>query len=71
MDGLMAMDADGRLIDGDGRWMAMDGNGWREIHSMAMDLMAMNGKGLLDGDSMGMDDEEWRECDGNGLQAQR
>ena len=71
MDGLMAMDADGRLIDGDGRWMAMDGNGRCESHSMAMDLMAMDGKGLLDGDSMGMDDEEWRECDSDGPRTQR
>jgi len=67
----MAMDADGWLIDGDGWWMAMDGNGRRDSHSMAMDSTAMDGEGLLDGDSMGMDDEEWRECDGNGLQAQR
>jgi hypothetical protein len=71
MDGLMAMDADGWLIDGDGRWMAMDGNGRRYSHSMAMDLTAMDGKGLLDGDSMRMDDEERRECGGNGPRAQR
>ena len=62
----MAMDAKGRLIDGDGRWMAMDGNGWRDSHSMAMDSTAMDGEGLLDGDSTGMDDEEQRECDGDG-----
>ena len=66
MDGLMAMDADGRLIDGNGRWMAMDGNGWRDSHSMAMDLTAMDGEGLLDSDLTGMDDEEQRECDGDG-----
>ena len=71
MDGLMAMDADGRLINGDGRWMAMDGNGRRDSHSMAMDSTAMDDEGLLDGDSTGMDDEEWRECNGNGPQAQR
>ena len=71
MDGLMAMDADGRLINGDGRWMAMDGNGRRDSHSMVMDSTAMDGKGLLDGDSTGMDDEDWRECNGDGPQAQR
>ncbi len=71
MDGLMAMDADGRPIDGDGRWMAMDGNGRRDSHSMAMDSTAMDGKGLLDGDLTGMDDEEWRECTGDGPRAQR
>ena len=72
MDGLMAMDADGRLIDDDGRWMAMDGNGRRDSHSMAMDSTAMNGEGLLDGDSVGMDDDERRaECGGDGPRAQR
>ena len=68
---MMAMDADGRPIDGDGRWMAMDGNGRRDSHSMAMDSTAMDGKGLLDGDLTGMDDEEWRECNGDGPRAQR
>ena len=71
MDGLMAMDAAGRLINGDGRWMAMDGNGGRDSHSMAMDSTAMDGKGLLDGDSTGMDDEEWCECDGGKIQPWR
>ena len=71
MEGLMAMDADGRLIDGDGRWMAMDGNGRRDSHSMAMDSTAMDGEGLLDGDSTGMDDQERCECDGDGPRAQR
>ena len=69
MDGLMAMDADGRLIDGDGRWMAMDGAIATQV--MAMDLTAMDSEGLLDGDSTGMDNEERRECDGNGPQAQQ
>ncbi len=67
----MAMDADGRPIDGNGRWMAMDGNGQHDSHSMAMDLTEMDDEGLLDGDSMGMDDEEWRECNGDGPRAQR
>ena len=58
MDGLMAMDADGRLINSDGRWMAKDGNGQRNSHSMVMDPTAMDGKGLLNSDSTGMDDEE-------------
>ena len=58
MDGLMAMNTDGQLIDGNGRWMAMDGNGQRDSHSMAMDLTAMDDEGLLDGDSTGMDGEE-------------
>ena len=72
MDGLMAMDANGRLIDGDGRLMAMDGNhGRRDSHSMAMDLTAMDGDGLLNCDSTGMDDEERGECDGDGPRAQR
>ena len=35
-----------------------------------MDSTAMDGKGMLDGDLTMMDEEEWRECDGNGLQAQ-
>jgi len=71
MDGLMAMDTDGRLINGDGWWMAMDGNGRRNSPSMAMDLTAINGEGLLDGDSAGMDDEERRECNGDGPLAQQ
>jgi hypothetical protein len=71
MDGLMAIDADGRLMDSDGRWMAMDGNGRRDSHSMVMDLMAIDGEGLLGGDSTGMDDEERREHDSDGPQAQR
>ena len=71
MDGLTAMNADGRLIDGDGRWMAMDGNGRRGSHSMAMDSTAMGGKGLHDGDSTGMDEEERHERDGDGPRAQR
>ena len=71
MDGLMAMDADGQLIDGDGRWMAMDSNGQRDSHSMVMDLPAMDGEGLLKGDSTGMDEEERRECDGDGPRAQQ
>ena len=49
----------------------MDGNGRRDSHSMAMDSTAMDGKGLLDGDLTGMDDEEWRECNGDGPRAQR
>jgi hypothetical protein len=65
MDRLTAMDADGRLI------MAMDGNGRRDSHSMAMDSMAMDDKELLDGDSTVMDNEERRERNGNGPQAQR
>ena len=69
MDGLMAMDADGRLIDGDGRWMAMDGAIATQV--MAMDLTAMDSEGLLDSDSTRMDNEEQRECDGNGPQAQQ
>ena len=72
MDGLMAMDADGRLIDGDGRWMAMDGNGWRDSHSpMVMDLTAMDSEGLLNGDSTRMDDEERHEWDSDRPRAQR
>ena len=68
MDGLMAMDADGWLIDGNGRWTAMDGNGRRDSHSMAMD--SMDGEGLLDSDSTGMDDEECSECNGDGPRTQ-
>jgi len=49
----------------------MDGNGRRDSHSMAMEPTAMDIEGLLDGDSTGMDDEERRECDGDGPQAQR
>ena len=72
MDRLMAMDANGRLIDGNGRWMAMDGNGWRDSHSpMAMNSTAMDGEGLLNGDSTRMDNEERHECNGNGPRAQR
>jgi hypothetical protein len=37
---------------------------------MAMDLTAMDGEGLLDGDSTRMDDKE-RRCDGDGPQAQQ
>jgi hypothetical protein len=48
----------------------MDGNGWCDSHSMAMDSTAMDGEGLLDGDSTGMDDKEWR-CDGDGTRAQQ
>ena len=70
MDGLMASDANGRLINGDGRWIAMDGNGRCDIHSMAMDSTAMDGEGLLNGDSTGMDDEEWHECNSDGPRAQ-
>ena len=70
MDGLTAMGGDGLLINGDGRWMAMDGNGWRNSHSMAMDLRTMDGEGLLDGDSTGMDEEERRERDSDGPRAQ-
>ena len=51
--------------------MAMDGNGRRDSHSMVMDSTAMNGEGLLDGDSAGMEDEEQCECDGNGPRVQR
>jgi hypothetical protein len=72
MDRLMAMDANGRLIDGDGWWMAMDANGQRDSHSpMAMDSTAMDGEGLLEDDSTRMDDKERRECDGDGPRAQR
>ncbi len=65
----MAMDANGRHIDGDGRWMAMDGNGRRGSHSM--DSTAMGGKGLCNGDLMGLDEEEWCERNGDGPRAQR
>jgi hypothetical protein len=52
--------------------MAMDGNEQRDSHSpMAMDSTAMDGKGLLDGDSTRMDDKERRKCDGDGPRAQR
>ena len=72
MDGLMAMDADGRLINGDGRWMAMDGNGRRDSHSSNGDgLTAMDSEGLLNGDSTRMDDEERHEWDSDGPRAQR
>jgi len=71
MDGLMARDAYGRLIDGDGRWMAMDGNGWRDSHSpMVMDLTAMDSEGLLNGDSTRMDDAERHEWDSDRQRAQ-
>jgi len=50
MDGLTEMGCDGWLIDGDGRWTAMDGDGWCDSHSMAMDSTAMDGKVRLDGD---------------------
>ena len=49
--------------------MAMDGNGRCDSHSMAMDSPAMDGEGLLNGDSTGMDDEEQGECNGDGLRA--
>ena len=49
----------------------MDSNGQRDSHSMAMDSTAMDSEGLIDGDSTGMDDEERRECDGDGPRAQR
>ena len=71
MDGLMAMDADGWLINGDGRWMAMDGNGWRDSHlPMAMDSTAMDSEGVLNGDSTMMDDKERHEWDDDGPRAQ-
>ena len=63
MDELMAMDGDGRLIDGDGQWTAMDVNGRRDGHTTAVDSTAMGSKGWLDGDSMGMGEEERCECD--------
>ncbi len=71
MNGLTAMDGNGWLIDDDGRWMAMDGDVRRNSHSTAMDLTAMDGEGLLDSDSTGMDEEERRERDGNGPRAQQ
>ena len=43
MEGLMAMDQDGRLIDRDRWWMTMDGYGQRDGHSTAMDLTTMDG----------------------------
>ena len=51
--------------------MAMDDNGLRDSHSMAMDSMAMDDEELLDGDSTRMDNEDRRERNGNGPQAQR
>jgi hypothetical protein len=62
---LTAMDANGWLIKGNGRLMAMDDNGLRDSHSMAMDSMAMDDEELLDGDSTRMDNEERRERNGN------
>ena len=73
------LECNGR-IDGNGRrwtahrrrWtvgVAMDSNGQRDSHSMAMD--SMDGEGLLDGDSTRMDNKEWRECDGDGPRVQR
>ena len=64
------MDRDGWLIDGDGRWTAMNGNGWRWTARWpltAMDSTAMDGEGRLNCDSTGMDEEERRERDGDGL----
>ena len=57
------MDGDGRLIDGDGRWMAMDGDGRHDGHSTLMDSTALDSKGRLDGDTAGMDEEEQRDRD--------
>jgi hypothetical protein len=65
------MDGSSTAMDGGWQWMAMDGNGGRDSHSMAMDSTAMDGKGLLDSDSTGMDDEEWCECDGGKIQPWR
>ncbi len=70
MDSNGRIDGNGRLIDGDGRWTKMDGDGRRDGHSMAMDSMAMDSEGRLDGDSMGMDEEERREHNGDGPRAQ-
>ncbi len=63
------MDGSSTAMDGGWQWTAMDGATATQV--MAMDLTAMDSEGLLDGDSMGMDDKEWRECDGNGPQAQQ
>ena len=67
----MAKNHDERLIDGNGRWTAMDGDRRRNGHSTAMDSMAMDGKGWLKGDLMGMDEEERHERNGDGTQAKR
>jgi hypothetical protein len=49
----------------------MDGDGRRGGHLTAMDLMAMDGKGRLDGDSTGMDKEERCERNGDGSRVQQ
>jgi hypothetical protein len=50
MDGLTAMGRNGRLIDSDGWWTAINGDGRRGGHSTEKDLTAMDRKGRLDGD---------------------
>jgi hypothetical protein len=65
------MDGSSTAMNGGWQWTAMDGNGWDDSHSMVMDSMAMDGEGLLNGDLTGMDNKERRECDGDGLRAQR
>ena len=63
------MDGSLTAMDGGWQWTAMDGAIATQV--MAMDLTAMDSEGLLDSDSTRMDNEEQRECDGNGPQAQQ
>jgi hypothetical protein len=76
MDSEGLLDGDSTGMD-DEEWRECDGNGpqsqqwWTTIDgAMAtwrwwMTRRQLNGEGRRDGDSMAMDDEEWRERDGN------